>query len=94
MLGLTVTELTGDTTPDLRAMERSDIVLATPERWDALSRRWQQRKVITRVTLFIVDEMHLIGSDVGPTIEVSSGVPCVILRVPVYVCCRGTLARG
>ena len=35
-----------------------------------LSRRWKQRKNIQNVALLIVDEMHLIGGEVGPVLEV------------------------
>ncbi|KAL4291470.1 hypothetical protein GQ457_14G019530 [Hibiscus cannabinus] len=34
---------------------------------DALSPRWKQRKYVQQVSLFIVDELHLIG---GPVLEV------------------------
>lgn len=39
-----VVELTGEATADLKALEKGNIVIATPERWDMLSRRWKQRK--------------------------------------------------
>ena len=35
-----------------------------------LSRRWKQRKNVQQVVLLIVDEIHLIGGDKGPTLEV------------------------
>ncbi|XP_074274813.1 DExH-box ATP-dependent RNA helicase DExH12-like [Silene latifolia] len=69
-LGLQVVELTGETTTDLKLLERGQIIISTPERWDALSRRWKQRKNVQQVTLFIVDELHLIGGEGGPVLEV------------------------
>lgn len=69
-LGLTVVELTGETTADLKLLERGNIVLSTPEKWDMLSRRWKQRKAVTQVSLFIMDELHLTGGDKGPVMEV------------------------
>ncbi|KAI5074534.1 hypothetical protein GOP47_0010495 [Adiantum capillus-veneris] len=69
-LGCRVAELTGDTTVDAKILEKSQIVISTPERWDLLSRRWKQRKHIQQVSLFIVDEFHLIGGQVGPVLEV------------------------
>ena len=30
-----------------------------------LSRRWKQRKDVQDVSLFIIDELHLIGQDIG-----------------------------
>ncbi|CAG9834327.1 unnamed protein product [Diabrotica balteata] len=38
--------------------------------WDVLSRRWKQRKNVQNVNLFIVDELHLLGGEDGPVIEV------------------------
>ena len=46
------------------------IVVTTPQRWDMLSRRWKQRKNVQSVALLIVDELHLIGGEVGPVLEV------------------------
>ena len=40
---LRVVELTGDTTPDIRAIEQADIIVTTPEKWDGISRSWQNR---------------------------------------------------
>ena len=42
-LGKTVVELTGDTSPDIRAVERADLIVTTPEKWDGISRSWQNR---------------------------------------------------
>ena len=36
----------------------------------SLSRRWKQRKLVQQVSLFIVDELHLIGGEGGPILEV------------------------
>ena len=69
-LGLKVLQLTGESASDLKLLEKADIVLATPDKWDMLSRRWKQRKAIQAVNLFIVDELHLIGGEVGPTMEI------------------------
>lgn len=33
----------GDYTPDLRALLAADIIIATPEKWDGISRNWQTR---------------------------------------------------
>ncbi|KAF9914159.1 DEIH-box ATPase [Lobosporangium transversale] len=62
--------LTGETSADLKLLERGDVILATPSQWDVLSRRWKQRKNVQSIQLFIADELHLIGGDVGPTYEV------------------------
>ena len=44
---------------------QGNIIISTPERWDVLSRRWKQRKNVQNVSLFIVDELHLIGGEEG-----------------------------
>eukprot|EP00922_Rhytidocystis_sp_ex-Travisia-forbesii_P046831 GHVS01069806.1.p1 GENE.GHVS01069806.1~~GHVS01069806.1.p1 ORF type:complete len:2164 (-),score=326.56 GHVS01069806.1:2269-8760(-) len=71
LMGLTVAELTGDTTHDLKTLERSNIVLSTPDKWDFVSRRWKTRKVLQQISLFIVDELELLDSEtMGATLEV------------------------
>ncbi|CAA7040048.1 unnamed protein product [Microthlaspi erraticum] len=69
-LGLRVVELTGETALDLKLLEKGQIIISTPEKWDALSRRWKQRKYVQQVSLFIVDELHLIEGQGGPVLEV------------------------
>ncbi|XP_002518663.3 DExH-box ATP-dependent RNA helicase DExH12 [Ricinus communis] len=69
-LGMRVVELTGETATDLKLLEKSQIIISTPEKWDALSRRWKQRKYVQQVSLFIIDELHLIGGQGGPILEV------------------------
>ncbi|KAK7334959.1 hypothetical protein VNO80_26728 [Phaseolus coccineus] len=69
-LKLRVVELTGETATDLKLLEKGQIIISTPEKWDALSRRWKQRKQVQQVSLFIIDELHLIGGQGGPILEV------------------------
>ncbi|CAH9136752.1 unnamed protein product [Cuscuta epithymum] len=69
-LGMRVVELTGETATDLKLLEKGQVVISTPEKWDALSRRWKQRKHVQQVSLFIIDELHLIGGQGGPVLEV------------------------
>lgn len=42
-LGKRVVELTGDSSPDIRAIDKADIIVTTPEKWDGISRSWQNR---------------------------------------------------
>ncbi|KAM0927598.1 hypothetical protein ACQ4PT_002783 [Festuca glaucescens] len=65
-----VVELTGETAFDLKLLDKGEIIISTPEKWDALSHRWKQRKPIQQVSLFIVDELHLIGSEKGHVLEI------------------------
>nr|GMC48373.1 DExH-box ATP-dependent RNA helicase DExH12-like [Ipomoea batatas] len=69
-LGVRVVELTGETTTDLKLLEEGQVVISTPEKWDALSRRWKQWKHVQQVSLFIVDELHRIGDQGGHVLEV------------------------
>ncbi|TYI07383.1 hypothetical protein ES332_A10G223700v1 [Gossypium tomentosum] len=69
-LGMRVVELTGELAMDLKLLEKGQVIISTPEKWDALSRRWKQRKFVQQVSLFIVDELHLIGGQGGPVLEV------------------------
>lgn len=47
-LGKKIVELTGDYTPDLRALLAADIIIATPEKWDGISRNWQTRGYVKK----------------------------------------------
>uniref|UniRef100_A0A7N8XRZ3 Activating signal cointegrator 1 complex subunit 3 n=1 Tax=Mastacembelus armatus TaxID=205130 RepID=A0A7N8XRZ3_9TELE len=70
ILNKKVVLLTGETSTDLKLLGKGDIIISTPDKWDILSRRWKQRKNVQNVSLFIVDEAHLIGGENGPVLEV------------------------
>ena len=108
-LGKRVVELTGDSSPDIRAIERADVIVTTPEKWDGISRSWQNRlgnwtdqcknlvrlqlafltalipvclphlsfdlstcfrSYVQAVRLLVIDEIHLLGDERGPVLEV------------------------
>ncbi|KAF7806252.1 DExH-box ATP-dependent RNA helicase DExH14 [Senna tora] len=69
-LGKKMVEMTGDYTPDLMALLSANIIIATPEKWDGISRNWHSRSYVTKVGLMILDEIHLLGADRGPILEV------------------------
>lgn len=69
-LGLNVVELAGEPTSDHKLLEKGNIVISTPEKWDMLSRRWRQRRFVKETALFIVDELHLLGQRHGAALEV------------------------
>ncbi|KAL1954519.1 hypothetical protein VTO42DRAFT_1079 [Malbranchea cinnamomea] len=69
-LGLKLVELTGDNTPDTRTIRDADIIITTPEKWDGISRSWQTRDYVRKVSLVIIDEIHLLGGDRGPILEI------------------------
>lgn len=68
--GKEIVKLSGETTADLKLLERGDLILATPTQWDVLSRQWQRRKNIQNVQLFIADELHMLGSQGGYVYEI------------------------
>ena len=70
-LGKTIVKLSGDTTTDLRILEKGDLILATPSQWDVLSRQWQRRKNVQSIKLCIADELHMIGGQGGFTYEIA-----------------------
>ncbi|XP_021733961.1 DExH-box ATP-dependent RNA helicase DExH14-like isoform X1 [Chenopodium quinoa] len=69
-LGKKMVEMTGDFTPDLMALLSADIIISTPEKWDGISRNWHTRSYVKKVGLMILDEIHLLGADRGPILEV------------------------
>ncbi|KAF3912422.1 hypothetical protein ABW20_dc0100492 [Dactylellina cionopaga] len=69
-LGKSIVKLTGETTADLKLLEKGDLVLATPAQWDVLSRQWQRRKNIQTVNLFIADDIHMLGGTQGYLYEI------------------------
>lgn len=68
--GKDVVKLTGETTADLRELEKGDLILATPSQWDSMSRQWQRRKNVQSVALLIADNIHMIGGAGGYVYEV------------------------
>ncbi|KAH9930429.1 Sec63-domain-containing protein [Epithele typhae] len=68
--GKEIVSLTGETSADLRLLEKGDLIVCTPNQWDVLSRRWRQRKNVQTIGLLIADEVQLVGGEVGPTYEV------------------------
>uniref|UniRef100_A0A0N4ZWS8 U5 small nuclear ribonucleoprotein 200 kDa helicase n=1 Tax=Parastrongyloides trichosuri TaxID=131310 RepID=A0A0N4ZWS8_PARTI len=69
-LGIEVVLLTGDPTTDLKLLQKGNVIISNSEHWDSISRRWRQRKNIQAVRLFMVNDLHIVGSDGGPTLEV------------------------
>jgi replicative superfamily II helicase len=69
-MGRSLVELTGDVTPDIASIKTADIIITTPEKWDGISRGWKHRDYVRAVSLVIIDEIHLLGADRGPILEV------------------------
>lgn len=56
--------------PPFQAIRRSHVIVTTPEKWDGISRSWQTRDYVKDVALIVIDEIHLLGEDRGPVLEV------------------------
>ncbi|GAA6001199.1 hypothetical protein JCM10207_007458 [Rhodosporidiobolus poonsookiae] len=74
-LGWAVQELTGDSdtsTNAWRDVAEAKIVVTTPEKWDAMTRKWLDHgTTLGQFGLFCVDEVHTVGADVrGAVLEV------------------------
>ncbi|GAB7354044.1 hypothetical protein MBLNU459_g4625t1 [Dothideomycetes sp. NU459] len=63
--GKQIVKLTGETTADLKLLDKGDLILATPHQWDMMSRMWQRRKNVQSVQLVIADDLHLLGGQGG-----------------------------
>ena len=68
--GKVIVKLTGETSADLKLLEKGDLILATPTQWDLISRQWQRRKNVQAVELFICDELHMLGGQNGFIYEI------------------------
>ncbi|KAG7195644.1 DEIH-box ATPase [Scheffersomyces spartinae] len=62
--GKTINKLSGggDVAIDLGLINSSHLILATPEQFDTISRRWRHRKSIQKIELLIVDDVHGVGN--------------------------------
>ena len=56
--------LSGNLREDSASVNQSHLILATPEQFNCLSKRWKTRKAFRSIDLFIWDDLHLVGSDV------------------------------
>ncbi|CAF4812787.1 unnamed protein product, partial [Rotaria sp. Silwood1] len=69
-LGLQVKELTGDMQLTKTEIERTHMIITTPEKWDVITRKSTgDTKFVQSVKLLIIDEIHLLHEDRGPVIE-------------------------
>jgi replicative superfamily II helicase len=66
-------ELTGDTSNENMNsdLQKADIILTTPEKWDSCSRKWKEKGMsfVNRIGLMLVDEIHILGDERGPCLE-------------------------
>nr|WJN24852.1 meiosis specific DNA helicase [Farysia itapuensis] len=57
-----IIELTGDSIHGLHMARKSRIIVTTPEKWDSLTRRWdEQQGILSTIRLFLIDEVHILN---------------------------------
>jgi pre-mRNA-splicing helicase BRR2 len=66
--GITVHELSGDMNMNKGEVERTQILVSTPEKWDIITRNIRAQKLLN-VKLVIIDEIHMLHDHRGPVIE-------------------------
>ena len=67
--GKTVVELTGDSSASKSQLSHSDVIVTTPEKWDIITRKVGSRVLTEKVSLIIIDEIHLLHDERGPVLE-------------------------
>ncbi|KAL0173070.1 hypothetical protein M9458_033381, partial [Cirrhinus mrigala] len=56
-----IEEKLGRKVVELTAIAQADLIVTTPEKWDGVSRSWQNRSYVQKVAILIIDEIHLLG---------------------------------
>lgn len=54
----------------------ADVIITTPERWDSITRRWNEKNVfqiVNHVGLVLLDEIHTVGEERGAALEAIVG---------------------
>lgn len=71
-VGCGVTELTGDSVHGLHVARKSRLIVTTPEKWDSLTRKWEeQASILSTIRLVLIDEVHILNeSRRGARLEV------------------------
>lgn len=60
--GKIISKLSNELTSNLKVLAESHLVLATPQQFDVISRRWKQRRNIQAIELFIADDVQTLGN--------------------------------
>ncbi|GKT33095.1 U5 small nuclear ribonucleoprotein 200 kDa helicase, partial [Aduncisulcus paluster] len=68
-LGINVEELSGDSVLPSSVMAKTHVLVATPEKWDVVTRRGLETSTVASVQLLILDEIHLLHDSRGPVLE-------------------------
>jgi pre-mRNA-splicing helicase BRR2 len=68
-LGLPVVELSGDSEASKEEILSASLIVATPEKWDVVSRKSMELGIASLIRLCVLDEVHLLHNDRGPVLE-------------------------
>ncbi|GMM52110.1 hypothetical protein DASB73_030730 [Starmerella bacillaris] len=58
-----VQEVSGDEQLSFSILSKSDVLVATPEKWDVLTRKPTNHEFVTTVGLLVLDEVHLLNDE-------------------------------
>ena len=67
--GIIIRELTGDMSLTKQQIQETQVIIATPEKWDVITRKAGDRAYLEYVKLIIIDEIHLLHDSRGPVLE-------------------------
>lgn len=83
-LGLNCVEMTGDNANvSWSELAEADIILTTPEKFDAVTRRVQGgMSFFSDIALFCIDEVHILGDERGPALEAVVSRLKLLSRLP------------
>lgn len=68
--GKVINKFTGELSADIKLLNTSDLILATPTQWDSVSRNWLKRRAVQNVSFAILDDIHMLGGMNGFVYEV------------------------
>jgi antiviral helicase SLH1 len=69
-LGISVRELTGDMQLTRDEIQKTQVIVTTPEKWDVVTRKSTgDTELAQKVRLLIVDEVHILHEERGAVIE-------------------------
>ena len=73
--------LSGNTNPDLQAIERSQIILCTAEQWDNVSRKWRTRKSTQDLRMIWLDHIHMLNQNLSAFEVVASRMRFMLAEI-------------
>ncbi|KJP85559.1 hypothetical protein AK88_04825 [Plasmodium fragile] len=68
--GMKMAVLTGDVQVDTKILQKNNIILCTPDRYNNLSKKWRRKKIFQSINLYIFDHMELLDTLEGSIMEV------------------------